>query len=150
MGDPSLPDDPCPPDLGGLGQKVEIFDGTPIPSPFGTKVPSCPLARELGAVLLVGRGLAGSSSELTSWISLLGVAVLVSISFSSLWAADVSRTFDGIADAEFSFLDSFLCSEADAGKVIPHNWEGELVDGWFCLDFWVLITSSHFNKESIV
>ena len=26
MGDRSPPEDPCPPGLGGLGQKVEIFD----------------------------------------------------------------------------------------------------------------------------
>ena len=63
IGDLSLPDDPCPPDLGGLGQKVENFDGPPLPAPFGTKVPPCPLAKGPGAVLLVGRGLVGSSSE---------------------------------------------------------------------------------------
>ena len=63
IGDISLPDDPCPPDLGGLGQKVEIFDGPPLPDPFDTKVPSCSLARGPGAVLLAGRGLVCSSSE---------------------------------------------------------------------------------------
>ena len=84
IGDLSLPDDPCPPDLGGLGQKVEIFDGPPLPAPFGAKVLFCPLARGPGAVLLVGRGLVGSSSELTSWIDLFGVVISNSISFSSL------------------------------------------------------------------
>ena len=85
-------------------------------------------------------GLVGSSSELTSWIALFGVVIFNSISFSSLWAADVSCwTFDGIADAEFNFLDSFVCSEACAGKVISHNWKAELVDGLFCIDFWALI-----------
>ena len=69
IGDLTLPDDPSPPDLGGLGQKVEIFDRPPLPVPFGTKVPSCPPARGPGVVLLVGRGLVGSSSELTSWIA---------------------------------------------------------------------------------
>ena len=130
---------------------MAIFDGPPLPAPFGTKVPSCPLARGPGAVLLVGRGLVGSSSELTSWIALFGVIIFMSISLSSLWAADVSCwMFDGIADAEFNFLDSFVCSEAGAGKVISHNWEAELVDGLFCLDFWVLIASSLFNRESMV
>ena len=151
IGDLSLPDDPCPPDLGGLGQKVEIFDGPPLPAPFGTKVPSCPLAMGPGAVLLVGRGLVGSSSELTSWIALFVVVIFNSISFSSLWAANVSCwTLDGISDAEFNFLDSFVCSEACAGKVISHNWEAELVDGLFCIDFWASIASSLFNRESMV
>ena len=76
IGDLSLPDDPWPPDLGRLGQKVEIFDGPPLPAPFGTKVPSCPLARGPGAALLVGRGLIGSYSGLTSWIALLGLSYL--------------------------------------------------------------------------
>ena len=130
---------------------MEIFDGPPLPAPFGTKVPSCPLVRGPGAVLLVGRGLVGSSSELTSWIALFVVVIFNSISFSSLWAADVSCwTLDGIADAEFNFLDSFVCSEACAGKVISHNWEAELVYGLFCIDFWTLIASSLFNRESMV
>ena len=150
-GDLSFPGDACPPDLGGLGQKVEIFDGPPLSAPFGRKVPSCPLARGPGAVLLVGRGLIGSSSELTSWIALFGVIACMSISFSSLWSAAVSCwTFDGIADAEFNFLDSFLCSEAGADMVISHNWEAELADDLFCFDFWALIASNPFNKESMV
>ena len=36
-------------------------------------MPSCPLARGSGAVLLVGRELVASSSELTSWIALFGL-----------------------------------------------------------------------------
>ena len=36
MGDRSPPDDPCPPDLGGLGPKVEIFDRSPLPDPVDT------------------------------------------------------------------------------------------------------------------
>ena len=84
IGDLSLPDDPCPPDLGGLGQKVEIFDGPPLPAPFGTKVPSCPLARGPGAVLLDGRGLVGSSSELTSWIALRDNCIHIQFIFITL------------------------------------------------------------------
>ena len=69
---------PAPrPSFGTLGQKVEIFDRSPLPVPFDTTVPFCPLVGEPGAVLLDGRGLVGSSSELFSWIGLLILAVLV-------------------------------------------------------------------------
>ena len=64
MGDRSPPEDPCPPGLGGLGQKVEIFDGSPLPVPVGTVVPSRPLAGEPEAGFLL-TGLLGSSSELS-------------------------------------------------------------------------------------
>ena len=110
MGDLSLPDDPCPPDLGGLGQKVEIFDRPPLPAPFGTKVPSCPLARGPGAVLLVRRGLVGSSSELTSWIALLLLIVSISISFSSSFEAADCRT-----DSVLGIVVSFFCSGVVCG-----------------------------------
>ena len=106
IGDLSLPDDPCPPDLGGLGQKMEIFDRPPPPAPFGTKVPSCPLARGPGAVLLVGRGLVGSSSELTSWIALLLLIVSISISFSSSFEAADCR-----ADSVLGIVVSFFVLE---------------------------------------
>ena len=110
IGDLSLPDDPCPPDLGGLGQKVEIFDGPPLPAPFGTKVPSCPLARGPGAVLFVGRGLVGSSSELTSWMALLMLIVSISISFSSSFEAADCR-----ADSVLWIVVSFFCSGVVCG-----------------------------------
>ena len=121
----SLPDDPCPPDLGGLGQKVEIFDGPPLPAPFGTNVPSCPLARGPGAVLLVGRGLVGSSSELTSWIALLLLIVSISISFSSSFEAADCR-----ADSVLGIVVSYFCSGVVCGgggcfiwrRCISRNW----------------------------
>ena len=81
--------------------------------------PSCPLWHE-SAILSTGLGTRGSSlgwkrtgrflSELTSWIALFGVIIFMSISLSSFWAADLSCwAFDGIADAKFNFLDSFVC-----------------------------------------
>ena len=63
MGDRSPPEDPCPPGLGGLGQKVEIFDGSPLPVPVGTGVPTRSLAGEPEAGFLL-TGQLGSSSEL--------------------------------------------------------------------------------------
>ena len=51
----------------------------PLPAPFGTKVPSCPLARGPGAVLLVRRGLVGSSSELTSCITLSSRCIMLNV-----------------------------------------------------------------------
>ena len=65
MGDRSPPEDPCFPGLGGSGQKVEIFGGSPIPVPVSTGVLSRPLAGDPEAGVLVA-GLLGSSSEL-SW-----------------------------------------------------------------------------------
>ena len=103
MGDLSLPDDPSPPDLGGLGQKVEIFDRSPLPAPFGTKEPACPLVRGPGAVLLVRRGPVGSSSELTSWIALLLLIVSILISFSSSFEAADCR-----ADSVLGIVVSFF------------------------------------------
>ena len=64
MGDRSPPEDHCPPGLGGLEQKVEIFGGSPLPAPVGTVVPSRPLAGEPEAGFLL-TGLLGSSSELS-------------------------------------------------------------------------------------
>ena len=77
---------PCP-SFGAFGQKVEIFDRSPLPVPFGMTMPFCPLVGGPGAVLLDGRGLVGSSSELSSWICLLSLAVINSNS-SSFEAAD--------------------------------------------------------------
>ena len=153
IGDRSPPEDPCPPGLGGLGQKVEIFDRSPLPDPVGTWVPSRPLAGEPEAGFLL-TGLLGSSSEL-SWWPRFDLALMLSISFSSSEAADASSwVVGGKADLEFEIVDSFLCSgviSVDTGKVISFDWEAELVLGaLFWLDFWFLISSSRFNKESIV
>ena len=112
IGDLSLPDDPCPPVLGGLEQKVEIFDGPPLSAPFSTKVPSCPLARGPGAVLLVGRGLVGSSSELTSWIALLLLIVSILISFSSLLTSFEAAD---CRDSVLGIVVSFVCSGVVCG-----------------------------------
>ena len=131
MGDRSLPEDPCPPGLGGLGQKVEIFDGSPLPVPVGTVVPSRPLAGEPEAGFLL-TGLLGSSSEL-SWWPRFDLALMLSISLSSSEAADASSwVVGGKADLEFEIVDSFLCSGViwvDTSKVISFDGEAELVQG---------------------
>ena len=98
---------PCP-SFGAFGQKVEILDRSPLPVPFDTTVPFCPLVGEPGAVLLDGRGLVGSSSELSSWIGLLILAVFISISWS-FEAADCR------ADSVFGIVVSFVCSGVVCG-----------------------------------
>ena len=57
----SSPEDPCPPDLGGSGQEVEIFGKSPLPVPVSRGVPSRPLAGEPEAGFLVV-GLLGFST----------------------------------------------------------------------------------------
>ena len=75
-----LPPRPAPrPSFGAFGQKVEIFDRSPLPAPFGMTVPFCSLVGVPGAVFLDGRGLVSSSSELSSRIGLLILAVFISI-----------------------------------------------------------------------
>ena len=76
--------DPRPLGWGALAGKAEIFGRSPPPLPFGTWVPVCPPAEEPVAAFFAGRGLAESSSELSSWIGLLLLIVSISISFSSL------------------------------------------------------------------
>ena len=145
MGDRLLPEDLCPPGLVGLGQKVEIFGRSPLPVPVGTRVPSCPPAGEPEAGFFV-TGLVGSSSEL-SWWPLFELAVINSISFSSVNTADIS----GGADPVFKFADSFLCSVVGTGMVISFVWAAELVVGvLFWLDFCSLIASSLFSRDSMV
>ena len=153
MGDRSPPEDPCPPDLGGSGQKVKIFGRSPFPLPVSTGVPSRPLAGEPEAGFLVA-GLLGSSSELSWWHRFV-LAVMFSISFSSTEATNsTSWIVGGKADLEFKTVDSFLCSVVnwvDTVKVISFDWEAELVQGaLFWLDFWFLISWSSFSRESIV
>ena len=148
MGDRSPPEDPCPPGLGGLGQKVEIFDGSPLPVPVGTGVLTRSLAGEPEAGFLL-TGLLGSSSEL-SWWPRFALAVMFSISFSSSEAADAACwAVIGDADLEFETVGSFICSGiiwVDTG-----NWEAELVQGTlFWIDFWFLMLSSRFSRESMV
>ena len=148
MGDRSPPEDPCPPGLGGLGQKVEIFDGSPLPVPVGTVVPSRPLAGEPEAGFLL-TGLLGSSSEL-SWWPRFDLALMLSISLSSSEAADASCwAVSGDAGLEFETVGWFICSGiiwVDTG-----NWEAELVQGaLFWIDFWFLMLSSRFSRESMV
>ena len=75
--------------FGAYGQKVEIFERS-LPVHLGMRVPFCPLAGEPGAVILVGRGLVGSSSEPTSLIALLILAIYTSVSFSSFETGVVS------------------------------------------------------------
>ena len=148
MGERSPQDDPCPPGLGGLGQKVEIFDGSPLPVPVGTEVLSRPLAGEPEAGFLL-TGLLGSSSEL-SWWPRFELALMFSISFSSSEAADASSwAVSGEADLEIETVGSFIRSGII--WVDTDNWKTELVQGTlFWIDFWFLMLSSRFSRESMV
>ena len=148
MGDRSPPDDPCPPGLGGLGQKVEIFDGSPLLVPVGTGVPTRSLAGEPEAGFLL-TGLLGSSSEL-SWWPRFDLALMLSISLSSSEAADASCwAVSGDADLKFEIVGWFICSGII--WVDPGNWEAELVQRTLIwIDFWFLMLSSRFNRESMV
>ena len=97
--------DPRPLDVGVLAGKAKILGRSPPPFPFGTQVPDCSLAEELVAAFFAGRGLASSSSELSSLMGLFALADVISMSFSSLEATIVFReTVDGNADAEINFF----------------------------------------------
>ena len=149
----SPPEDPCPPGLGGSGQKGEIFGRSPLPVPVSMGVPFLPLAREPEAGFLVA-GLVGYSSEVSWWPRFV-LAVMLFISFSSPEAAySSSWVVGGKADLEFETFYSFLCSGVtwvDTGKVISFDCEAELVQGaLFWLDFCFFISSSRFRREWIV
>ena len=78
VGDLSSWLDPRPLGWGALAGKAEIFGRFPPPLPFGTWVPDCPPAEEpVAAFYFAGRGLAGSSSELSSYIGLLLLIVSI-------------------------------------------------------------------------
>ena len=62
------------------------------------------------AAFFAGRGLAGSSSEQSSWIGLLLLIVSISISFSSSFEAADCR-----ADSVFGIVVSFFCSGVVCG-----------------------------------
>ena len=148
MGDHSPPENPCHPGLGSLGQKVEIFDRSPLPVPVGPVVPSGPLAGEPEAGFLL-TWLLGSSSEL-SWWPRFELALMLSISFSSSEAADASSwVVIGEADPEFETVGSFICWGIIWAD--PGSWEIELVQGTlFWIDFWFFMLSSRFKRESMV
>ena len=97
--------DPRPLGWWALAGKAETFGRSPPPLPFGTRVPDCPPAEEPVAAFFAGRELAGSSSELSSWIGLLLLIVSISISFSSSFEAADSR-----ADTVFRIVVSFVYS----------------------------------------
>ena len=90
---------------------------------------------ELEACFFI-RGLFDSSYGLSSWVPLLALAAMNAMSFASDEAADVLRgIIDGVTDAEFNFVLSFLCSVTGIGKVISFSSAIELVGVLFWLLF---------------
>ena len=133
--------DPRPLGWGALAGKAEIFGRSPPPLPFGTRVRDCPPAEEPVAAFFAGRGLAGSSSELSSWIGLFALTVCISISsFTSL-----SRSFSWVEVIAMvdctDFSDDMMSVPFWLELADVCDWDGVL----FCL-----MASRRFKQSSIV